>query len=157
MDTQWKCFFSAYAYKSVQTPIFYIGATYDYWQLAYILGMHCHPQECPEKLPYLTKFHNKFMELVKEIQHSSNKNGMFITSCFNHIQAFNDETFQSLRMSATSSKTLREAIGDWYFNRVPEGSSFHIDCGNSYDCNPACDWSLNGYDRKKKQGKISCD
>ena len=157
MDTKWRCFFSAYAYKYVQTPIFYINAAYDYWQLAFILEMYCHPKECPEQLSHLTIFHYKFMELVKAIQQSSDKNGMFIVSCFNHILAFDDETFKSLRVSSTSPKTLQVAIGDWYFNRVSEGSSFYIDCDDSCDCNPACDWSLNWYNRKKKRGKISCE
>ena len=154
-DTRWKCFFAEYAYKYVQTPIFYINSAYDSWQLWFILEMHCHPSQCPDKLPYMTDFNKKYFELVQKMKGQSIKNGMYISSCYNHCQAYWDEPFEAYKVPNGVGKTPQEAIGDWYFKRVPEGSSFYFDCEDPYNCNPTCDWSLEWYENKTSRMKTT--
>ncbi|XP_072050981.1 uncharacterized protein [Amphiura filiformis] len=153
-DTRWKCFFSVYAYKYVQSPVFYMHTGYDIWQLWHILQMHCHPTECPEQISFMMDFHKKFINFAKEVQNQSKKNGMFISSCPDHSQAYFDDPYQRY---IVDGKTPQQAFGDWYFERIPEGSSFYFDCEDSYDCNPTCDWSLEFYTGRvpKKQLKDS--
>ncbi|XP_072050986.1 uncharacterized protein [Amphiura filiformis] len=141
-DKRWKCFFSVYAYKYVQSPVFYMHTGYDIWQLRHILEMLCHPTECPEQISFMMDFHKKFINFAKEVQNQSKKNGMFISSCPDHSQAYFDDPYQSY---IVDGKTPQQAFGDWYFERIPEGSSFYFDCEDSYDCNPTCDWSLEFY------------
>ncbi|XP_072050991.1 uncharacterized protein [Amphiura filiformis] len=147
-DTRWKCFFSVYAYKYVQSPVFYMHTAYDRWQLWYILEMKCHPTKCPEQLSNMMDFYTKFINFAKEVQKKSKKNGMFISSCYDHSQAYDDEPYQRY---IVDGKTPQQAFGDWYFERIPEGSSFYFDCEDSYDCNPTCDWSLEFYKNISEQ------
>ena len=141
-DDAWRCFFTEYSYKYVKTPIFYVNSLYDYWGLWFILGIHCHPSQCPEEqISKLEEFHREYLDFAKQMRDHSTQNGMFVTSCYAHTQTLAEGYTENM----IGGQTVQEAFGDWYFGRVDEGASFYFDCEDSYDCNPTCDWSLERY------------
>ena len=59
--------------------------------------------------------------------------GRFIVSCIDHSMSLFDETWNGIKVKG---KSIQQAFGDWFFNRVPRGKSNLIDC--KYPCNLSC-------------------
>ena len=59
--------------------------------------------------------------------------GRFLVSCFDHSMSLFDETWNGIKIE---EKSIQQAFGDWFFNRVPHEKSNLIDC--KYPCNLSC-------------------
>ena len=59
--------------------------------------------------------------------------GRFLVSCFDHSMSLFDETWNGIKIE---EKSIQQAFGDWFFNRVPRDKSNLIDC--KYPCNLSC-------------------
>ncbi|XP_066932066.1 uncharacterized protein [Clytia hemisphaerica] len=59
--------------------------------------------------------------------------GRFIVSCIDHSMSLFDETWTGIKIH---DKSIQQAFGDWFFNRVPREKSTLVDC--KYPCNQSC-------------------
>jgi len=59
--------------------------------------------------------------------------GRFIVSCIDHSMSLFDETWNGIKVNG---KSIQQAFGDWFFNRVTRDKSSLIDC--KYPCNLSC-------------------
>ncbi|KAD3336221.1 hypothetical protein R6Q59_028549 [Mikania micrantha] len=140
-----KCFFPQNIVKSINTPVYLVNPTYDFWQIRNILvpgpaDPHGHWRKCqlsirncsPEQIQVLQGFRNSFLKTFSEFQQMKDV-GMFINSCYSHCQTWMSETWHGPNSPKINNKTIAEAVGDWFFERKV---SKHIDC--PYPCNPTC-------------------
>ena len=63
----------------------------------------------------------------------SPESGRFLVSCFDHSMSLFDETWNGIKINGRS---IQQAFGDWFFNRVPRDKSNLIDC--VFPCNLSC-------------------
>lgn len=63
----------------------------------------------------------------------SNKNGLFINSCFAHCQTERQDTWFADDSPVIGKKAIAIAVGDWYFDRT---SVKAVDC--PYPCDNSC-------------------
>ncbi|KAF5773781.1 putative pectinacetylesterase/NOTUM [Helianthus annuus] len=140
-----KCFFPQNFVKSINTPVFFVNPTYDFWQIKNILvprsadprghwhNCHLNIRNCsPEQIEVLQGFRNSFLKALSELQQMKDV-GMFINSCYIHCQTWISETWHGPYSPKINNKTIAESVGDWFFERKV---SKHIDC--PYPCNPTC-------------------
>nr|XP_043610326.1 pectin acetylesterase 5-like [Erigeron canadensis] len=140
-----KCFFPQNMMNSINTPLFLVNPTYDFWQIKNILvpspaDPRGHWRKCklsihncsPEQIQVLQGFRNSFLKAFSEYQQMKNF-GMFINSCYIHCQTWVSETWHGPNSPRINNKTIAESVGDWFFDRK---ASKHIDC--PYPCNPTC-------------------
>ncbi|GAU40950.1 hypothetical protein TSUD_187070 [Trifolium subterraneum] len=139
------CFFPENVAADITTPIFFVNAAYDSWQIRNILvpdvadpngtWTNCKRDiiKCsPNQLTTIQGFRTDFLKAISVINNCPSK-GAFIDSCYSHCQTGGQETWMSNDSPLVANTTIAKAVGDWYFER----RTFHqIDC--PYPCNPTC-------------------
>ncbi|KAK4252613.1 hypothetical protein QN277_014362 [Acacia crassicarpa] len=139
------CFFPQNVVSHITTPIFFVNAAYDSWQIKNILAPgvadpHGRWHSCKldikkcsrDQLDVMQGFRSDFLRALAVVGNTSSK-GMFIDSCYAHCQTGTQETWLRSDSPVLQKTTIAKAVGDWYFDRSP----FHqIDC--PYPCNPTC-------------------
>ncbi|WJX88236.1 [Wnt protein] O-palmitoleoyl-L-serine hydrolase [Trifolium repens] len=139
------CFFPENVAAQIRTPIFFVNAAYDSWQIRHILApgvadpnrtwKNCKIDitKCsPNQLTTIQGFRTDFLKAISVINNCPSK-GAFIDSCYSHCQTGNQETWMSNDSPVVANTTIAKAIGDWYFERRTFNQ---IDC--PYPCNPTC-------------------
>ncbi|XP_061352231.1 pectin acetylesterase 8-like [Gastrolobium bilobum] len=139
------CFFPQYVASQITTPIFFVNAAYDSWQIRNILAPgdadpHGLWQTCklninncsPDQLNIMEGFRMEFIKALSVLGNSSTK-GMFIDSCYAHCQTEIQETWFGSGSPQLANTTIAKAVGDWFYERNPFQQ---IDC--TYPCNPTC-------------------
>ncbi|CAL8127354.1 unnamed protein product [Prunus armeniaca] len=140
------CFFPQYALKFITTPFFILNSAYDVYQFHHILvpssaDPHGHWNRCklnpaacnPEQLNTLQEFRRDMIVAMGLFYKYSRRGGLFINSCFAHCQSESQDTWFSADSPRVHSKTIAEAVGDWYFSRR---ITKEIDC--PYPCDTTC-------------------
>ncbi|KAB2632059.1 notum-like protein [Pyrus ussuriensis x Pyrus communis] len=139
------CFFPQYFASQIRTPMFYVNAAYDSWQIKNILAPgvadpHGTWQNCkldithckPTQLKTMQDFRAQFLSAIGGVSGSRSK-GMFIDSCYAHCQTELQETWLMPDSPVLNKTTIAKAVGDWFYDRTPFQK---IDC--PYPCNPTC-------------------
>ncbi|KAF4356219.1 hypothetical protein G4B88_002831 [Cannabis sativa] len=139
------CFFPQNVVAQIQTPIFFVNAAYDSWQIKNILAPgvadpHGTWHDCKLdikkcsslQLKTMQDFRVQFLSAINGRVDSVSK-GMFIDSCYAHCQTEMQETWMRADSPLLEKTTIAKAVGDWYFDRSPFKK---IDC--PYPCNPTC-------------------
>ncbi|CAN6700701.1 unnamed protein product [Malus baccata var. baccata] len=139
------CFFPQNVVPQTRTPIFFVNAAYDSWQIKNILApgvadpkgawKNCKLsiKNCsPSQLQTMQEYRLQFLDAVAGASNSSS-NGLFIDSCYAHCQIGTQETWLATDSPMLSKTTIAKAVGDWYYDRTPFKN---IDC--PYPCNPTC-------------------
>ncbi|XP_059648358.1 pectin acetylesterase 12-like [Cornus florida] len=139
------CFFPQNLIANVKTPLFLLNAAYDAWQVQASLAPssadpHGNWLECKRnyascsdsQIQFLQEFRNYMLNVIKGFS-TSEKNGLFINSCFAHCQTERQDTWFADDSPLIGSKGIALAVGDWYFGR--EGT-MAIDC--AYPCDKTC-------------------
>ncbi|XP_050103023.1 pectin acetylesterase 8-like isoform X2 [Malus sylvestris] len=139
------CFFPQNVVPQTRTPIFFVNAAYDSWQIKNILApgvadpkgawKNCKLsiKNCsPSQLQTMQEYRLQFLNAVAGAS-SSSSNGLFIDSCYAHCQIGTQETWLATDSPMLSKTTIAKAVGDWYYDRTPFKN---IDC--PYPCNPTC-------------------
>lgn len=139
------CFFPQYVAPHIQTPIFYVNAAYDSWQIKNILAPgvadpHGTWRNCKldirncstTQLKTIQYFRLQFLSAIGDASNSP-LNGMFIDSCYLHCQTEMQETWLMPDSPLLSKTTIAGAVGDWFYDRIPFQKT---DC--PYPCNPTC-------------------
>ncbi|CAO2196637.1 unnamed protein product [Urochloa humidicola] len=146
-----ECFFPAELIKSISTPTFIRNSGYDSYQVGNVVApggsdpglswASCRAdiRNCTTtQIKALHGFRKNFLDDLKVAQYKRDW-GLFIDSCFNHCQTPFRISWHSRISLRLGSKTIAEAVGDWYFSGghgVKE-----IDC--EYPCmNPTCSSQL---------------
>ncbi|CAI8588353.1 unnamed protein product [Vicia faba] len=139
------CFFPQYVVSQIATPIFFINAAYDSWQIKNILAPgvadpHGRWHSCKmdinncssNQLDLMQGFRSQFLRALTVLGNSPTK-GMFIDSCYAHCQTEMQETWFRSDSPLLAKTTIAKAVADWFYER----RLFHqIDC--PYPCNPSC-------------------
>ncbi|CAL5197340.1 unnamed protein product [Lathyrus oleraceus] len=139
------CFFPQNVVAQISTPIFFVNAAYDSWQIKNILAPgvadpHGTWRSCKldikdcssNQLTTMQGFRTEFLKAISVVSNSPSK-GMFIDGCYSHCQTGIQETWMRNDSPLLVNTTIAKAVGDWYFER--KGFQ-QIDC--SYPCNPTC-------------------
>ncbi|GAU11395.1 hypothetical protein TSUD_343860 [Trifolium subterraneum] len=139
------CFFPQNLIASVRTPLFLLNTAYDSWQIQSSLAPpsadpHGYWHDCRlnfakctrPQIQFLQGFRNHMLNSIKDFSRS-NKNGLFINSCFAHCQTERQDTWFSDNSPVIGNKVIALAVGDWYFDRA--GVKV-IDC--PYPCDNTC-------------------
>ncbi|XP_061359897.1 pectin acetylesterase 8-like isoform X2 [Gastrolobium bilobum] len=139
------CFFPQYLVSQITTPIFFVNAAYDSWQIKNILAPgvadpHGNWHSCkldisncsPNQLGLMQGFRTEFLRALTVLGNSP-INGMFIDSCYAHCQTEMQETWFRSDSPQLAHTTIAKAVADWFYERRP---FHHIDC--PYPCNPSC-------------------
>ncbi|KAI4327920.1 hypothetical protein L6164_020329 [Bauhinia variegata] len=139
------CFFPQYVVSEIRTPIFFVNAAYDSWQIKNILapgvadphgGWHSCKLDInncsPDQLTTMQGFRTEFLKAIS-VAGNSPSVGMFIDSCYAHGQIEMQETWLRNDSPLLAKTTIAKAVGDWYYGRNPFKQ---IDC--PYPCNPTC-------------------
>ncbi|XP_057416807.1 pectin acetylesterase 8-like isoform X2 [Lotus japonicus] len=139
------CFFPQYVASEISTPIFYVNAAYDTWQIHNIFARgsadpHGIWHNCkldinncsPDQLTAIQGFRTEFIKALS-VTENSRSEGMFIDSCYVHCQTETQESWLSSDSPQLANTKLGKAVGDWFYERSPFQK---IDC--SFPCNPTC-------------------
>ncbi|KAM1463351.1 hypothetical protein ACFX1Q_047355 [Malus domestica] len=154
------CFFPQNLVANVKTPMFLLNAAYDAWQVQASLAPrsadpHGVWNECKGNyalcnssqiqflqgshndllfslLFYGADFRNQMLNAVSDFS-KSNKNGLFINSCFAHCQSERQDTWFADDSPLLGNRAIAVSVGDWYYDRVPVKA---IDC--AYPCDNTC-------------------
>ncbi|XP_048437473.1 pectin acetylesterase 8-like isoform X1 [Pyrus x bretschneideri] len=139
------CFFPQNVVPLTRTPIFFVNAAYDWWQIRHILAPDVADPEgawkkcklnikncSPSQLQTMLEFRLQFLKTIAGASNSSS-HGWFIHSCYAHCQIEFQETWLAADSPMLSKTTIAEAVGDWYYDLTPFRK---IDC--PYPCNPTC-------------------
>ncbi|KAK9083675.1 hypothetical protein Scep_030146 [Stephania cephalantha] len=70
------------------------------------------------------KLQNQMLDAIKGVS-KSNKNGLFINSCFAHCQSERQDTWFADDSPMIQDKSVALSRGDWFFDRVGVSA---IDC-----------------------------
>ncbi|XP_073223185.1 pectin acetylesterase 12-like isoform X1 [Cicer arietinum] len=84
------------------------------------------------QIEFLQGFRKQMLKVVRGFSRS-NKNGLFINSCFAHCQSERQNTWFSDNSPVIGKKEIAVAVGDWYFDRTVVKD---IDC--PYPCDKSC-------------------
>ncbi|KAM1225534.1 hypothetical protein ACFX13_044986 [Malus domestica] len=139
------CFFPQNVVPLTRTPIFFVNAAYDWWQIQNILAPDVADPEgawkkcklnikncSPSQLQTMQEFRLQFLKTITGASNSSS-HGWFIHSCYAHCQIEMQETWLAADSPMLCKTTIAEAVGDWYYDLTPFRK---IDC--PYPCNPTC-------------------
>ncbi|KAF3448949.1 hypothetical protein FNV43_RR09668 [Rhamnella rubrinervis] len=139
------CFFPQNVAPQIQTPIFFVNAAYDSWQIKNILAPgvadpHGTWHSCkidvkkcsPVQLKTMQDFRLQFLSAISGLNASPSK-GLFVDSCYAHCQTEMQETWLRDDSPVLGRTTIAKAVGDWFYDRSPFKK---IDC--PYPCNPTC-------------------
>ncbi|TKW13140.1 hypothetical protein SEVIR_5G079400v4 [Setaria viridis] len=144
-----ECFFPAEIIKSISTPTFIVNSAYDTWQVQNVVATDSSsPDESwrrcradirscnSSQIQVLNEFRKEMVDGLTAVEDNTNCS-WFIDSCFTHCQAWFDNSPWNHPVSPRlGSKTLVEAVGDWYFGRSQNQVVREIGC--EYPCNPTC-------------------
>ncbi|XP_039001141.1 pectin acetylesterase 6-like [Hibiscus syriacus] len=139
------CFFPHNLVSNIKTPMFLLNAAYDAWQVDQSLipsiadphGLwhdckvdrrHCNASQ----IKYFQDFRNQMLNAV-EVFSQSNRNGLFINSCFAHCQSEMQPTWYENDSPRVGNKAVAVSVADWFFDRKPVKA---IDC--PYPCDKTC-------------------
>ncbi|RDY10237.1 Pectin acetylesterase 8 [Mucuna pruriens] len=139
------CFFPQNVVSQISTPIFFVNAAYDSWQIKNIVAPgvadpHGTWRECkldikncsPTQLGVMQGFRTDFLRAFSAVGNSPSK-GNFIDGCYAHCQTGTQETWMRNDSPVLANTTIAKAVGDWFYDRRPFRQ---IDC--AYPCNPTC-------------------
>ncbi|KAK7855103.1 pectin acetylesterase 10 [Quercus suber] len=152
------CFFPQHLIADIKTPLFLVNAAYDMWQIQASLvppsaDPHGHWHACRKNYAHCTLsqiqffqgFRNQMLNAVKGFS-SSNKNGLFINSCFAHCQTERQDTWFAQKSPHIGNKAsyfhsllvinlqgVAESVGNWYFDRADIKA---VDC--PFPCDKTC-------------------
>ncbi|KAJ6869848.1 pectin acetylesterase 9-like [Populus alba x Populus x berolinensis] len=140
------CMFPQYFLKYITTPLFILNTAYDVYQFHHALvppsaDTRGHWNRCKlsiascntRQLDILQDFRQDMLVALLSSRIYSRRGGMFINSCFAHCQSESQDTWFARDSPQIHSKTIAEAVGDWYFSR---NTSMLIDC--AYPCGTCC-------------------
>ncbi|KAJ6876304.1 hypothetical protein NC652_035619 [Populus alba x Populus x berolinensis] len=140
------CMFPQYFLKYITTPLFILNTAYDVYQFHHALvppsaDTSGHWNRCKlsiascdtRQLDILQDFRQDMLVALLSSRIYSRRGGMFINSCFAHCQSESQDTWFARDSPQIHSKTIAEAVGDWYFSR---NTSLLIDC--AYPCGTCC-------------------
>ncbi|KAJ3680713.1 hypothetical protein LUZ60_016991 [Juncus effusus] len=150
------CFFPQNVVQYVETPLFVLNSAYDSWQISNVLiPSTADPNDiwhdckinikcCSSyQLDIFQGFREGFLNALNQTKDST-LNGLFINSCFVHVQSVSQDTWLSPDSPMLHNTTVANAVGDWYFDRR---DFEEIDC--AYPCDKTCinkDWY---FDRRR--------
>jgi hypothetical protein len=139
------CFFPQNVAHEIKTPIIFVNAAYDSWQIKNILvptivdphgtwhNCRRNIKKCSDdQIQTMQGFRLDFLKALENTGNSSSK-GLFIDSCYDHCQTELQETWLFDDSPLLAKTTIAKAVGDWYYDRRPFQK---IDC--PYPCNPTC-------------------
>ncbi|KAJ4727950.1 Pectin acetylesterase [Melia azedarach] len=139
------CFFPQNLVANIKTPMFLLNAAYDAWQVQASLAPpsadpHGYWNDCKSdhahcnasQIQFFQDFRNQMLSAVKGFS-MSNKNGLFINSCFAHCQSERQDTWFADDSPSIGNQGIAKSVGDWYFDRVAVKA---IDC--PYPCDSTC-------------------
>ncbi|KAL5550026.1 hypothetical protein UlMin_000202 [Ulmus minor] len=139
------CFFPQNIASQIQTPIFFVNAAYDSWQIKNILAPgvadpHGTWHDCKldiknckaDQISTMQDFRLQFLSAISVVGDSASK-GVFVDSCYAHCQTEMQETWLRSDSPMLDKTTIAKAVGDWFYDRAPFKK---IDC--PYPCNPTC-------------------
>ncbi|CAH9094345.1 unnamed protein product [Cuscuta europaea] len=119
------CFFPKHLVKYIKTPIYFLNSAFDSYQIrtAFSESLHdriLYQKETPSDMKLLKDFRQ---QLINALPTPSATNGYVVTSQFGHSFGPNQKGLKvPMFPQNTKSKTLEEALVQWFFN---EGR-FHI-------------------------------
>nr|AFK45147.1 unknown [Lotus japonicus] len=139
------CFFPQNVAGQIKTPISFVNAAYDSYQVKNILAPgvadpHGTWRDCKldikkcssNQLTVMQGFRTEFLKAISVVENSPSK-GMFVDGCYSHCQTGMQETWMRSDSPVLANTTIAKAVGDWFYERR---SFSQIDC--SYPCNPTC-------------------
>jgi hypothetical protein len=145
MDPASLCFFPQYLLQLIKTPLFVVNSAYDPLQIANIfVPVIADPgnkwQNCklnittcaPWQLKILEGFRNEMISALTPVS-TSTTGGLFINSCYAHCQTHTQILWHTPQSPKLNSKTIAEAVGDWFFDRSVVK---YIDC--PFPCDSTC-------------------
>eukprot|EP00039_Didymoeca_costata_P003304 m.66724 g.66724 ORF g.66724 m.66724 type:complete len:445 (+) comp11829_c0_seq1:35-1369(+) len=135
--TAWKCLMAQYIIPYLQTPLYVLNSAYDAYQLPNILQTPCpvSTKDKPCNATQSQQYGKMFKDLVTTVINSSNKNGVYVCSCWVHAQNVNYCSNQNMPncvgwspLESGSRKwgyttkvhglTPQEAFSAYYFNNT---------------------------------------
>eukprot|EP00058_Branchiostoma_floridae_P004905 XP_002590393.1 hypothetical protein BRAFLDRAFT_76667 [Branchiostoma floridae] len=130
-DEQWKCAFPENLVPYEPRPLFMLNYLYDKVALMDILRTTCYPDQCQGKdLAAVQNYRTTLLKVDVAQTELHEKDGAFLITCFAHVMN-NDVSWARLTVN---NKTVRQAVGDWYFGRTAD--NVHADTGP--EMNPVC-------------------
>ncbi|GKU90521.1 hypothetical protein SLEP1_g4508 [Rubroshorea leprosula] len=139
------CFFPQNLVAKIKTPVFLLNSAYDLWQIHESLATpnadpHGYWKECRQhhaqcnasQIQFLQDFRVQMLNAINVFS-KSQKNGLFINSCFAHCQSEGQDSWFADNSPVISDKAIAVSVGDWYFNRTTVKS---VDC--AYPCDKSC-------------------
>ncbi|KAK9086175.1 hypothetical protein Syun_028569 [Stephania yunnanensis] len=140
------CFLPQNYIDDIKTPLFLLNSAYDAWQILECLAPpaadpnndwhNCkldHMQCNTSQIQFLQGFRNQMLDAIEGFS-KSKKNGVFINSCFAHVQTERKGMWFAYNSPMIGNKRVAETIGDWYFGRTRHNIA--IDC--PYPCDNTC-------------------
>ncbi|GLU16636.1 hypothetical protein SLE2022_330580 [Rubroshorea leprosula] len=139
------CFFPQNLVGKIKTPVFLLNSAYDLWQIHESLASpnadpHGYWKECRQhhaqcnasQIQFLQDFRVQMLNAINVFS-KSQKNGLFINSCFAHCQSEGQDSWFADNSPVIANKAIAVSVGDWYFNRTTVKS---VDC--AYPCDKSC-------------------
>lgn len=116
--------------------MFLVDSFFNAWSVWFTLDLRCYPPSCKDHISELTSHALERQEGIQQVVRS-NRDGLYITSCFENDFILSNKTWNEAIVNNT---VLREAFVSWY-----RRDGIHwwniTDCFSFYACNPRCDWS----------------
>ncbi|KAM3686600.1 hypothetical protein ACJW31_10G014200 [Castanea mollissima] len=119
------CFFPQNVAHEIKTPIIFVNAAYDSWQIKNILvptivdphgtWHYCrrNVKNCSDdQIQTMQGFRLDFLKALENAGNSSSK-GLFIDSCYDHCQTELQETWLFDDSPLLAKTTIAKAVGDW--------------------------------------------
>lgn len=153
---RWQCFIAHYTYPHIKTRIFTTNSQYDTWQLGNIwapLGdmpspavyasyaaciahplTACNASQYASLQGYHVQLQGALNMSLAASPVAAAQNGFFVTSCLQH-----GELEEGLwNVISIGGLTLRDAIGEWYFQTKGAGGGQYWTLDAPYPGNPTC-------------------
>ena len=116
------CFMSQYAYLYVESPIYLVNSVYDAWTVEHIYNITSQRwKDASEELKvsmleYLNMQAKATFDLITNaLPWSRSRNGGFLHTCLTHCGGCC--TNQGWDKTVIHGRTLRDSLGDWFFER----------------------------------------
>lgn len=137
---EWKCFMPQYTLPFIETPVFVLNSGYDLWQASNVwfpagpwgqipdsdwIACALDITRCNDT--QMTIVQNYYSQTIAAMQFVLNPQsitvGAFVNSCFVHCQ-----TSEWTTRSRIGNVSIAQAVGDWFFDRVPTNESKRLMC-----------------------------